>query len=127
MAEELDGLVAACRSRPLDGGPYVYVWIDAHSRRCRDGGRVVNVATVTAIGVNASGHREVLGCDVITSEDGAGWTAFLRDLVARGLTGVKLVVSDDHKGSVALRCRGRARPDAGALATNRGSRSPGGA
>jgi putative transposase len=98
MATELDELVAAFRSRPLDGGPYAYVWLDAHSQRCRDGGRIVNVATVTAIGVNASGHREVLGCDVITSEDGAGWTAFLRDLVARGLTGVKLVVSDEHRG-----------------------------
>ena len=98
MAEELDELVAAFRCRPLDGGPYAYVWLDAHSQRCRDGGRIVNVATVTAIGVNASGHREVLGCDVITSEDGAGWTAFLRDLVARGLAGVKLVISDDRKG-----------------------------
>jgi putative transposase len=98
MATELDELVAAFRSRPLDGGPYAYVWLDAHSQRCRDGGRIVNVATVTAIGVNADGHREVLGCDVITSEDGAGWTAFLRDLVARGLTGVKLVVSDEHRG-----------------------------
>ena len=98
MAEALDELVAAFRCRPLDGGPYAYVWLDAHSQRCRDGGRIVNVATVTAIGVNASGHREVLGCDVITSEDGAGWTAFLRDLVARGLAGVKLVISDDHKG-----------------------------
>jgi transposase-like protein len=98
MATELDELVAAFRSRPLDGGPYAYVWLDAHTQRCRDGGRIVNVATVTAIGVNAGGHREVLGCDVITSEDGAGWTAFLRDLVARGLAGVKLVISDDHKG-----------------------------
>ena len=98
MAEELDALVAAFRSRPLDGGPYAYVWLDAHTQRCRDGGRIVNVATVTAIGVNASGHREVLGCDVITSEDGAGWTAFLRDLVARGLAGVRLVISDDHRG-----------------------------
>jgi putative transposase len=98
MATELDELVAAFRSRPLDGGPYAYVWLDAHSQRCRDGGRIVNVATVTAIGVNADGHREVLGCDVITSEDGAGWTAFLRELVARGLTGVKLVVSDQHQG-----------------------------
>lgn len=98
MAKELDELVAAFRTRPLDGGPYVYLWIDAQTQRCRDGGRVVNVATVNAIGVNAEGRREVLGCDVITSEDGAGWTAFLRDLVARGLSGVRLVVSDDHKG-----------------------------
>jgi putative transposase len=98
MARELDELVATFRTRPLDGGPYAYLWIDAQTQRCRDGGRVVNVATVTAIGVNADGYREVLGCEVITTEDGAGWTAFLRDLVARGLRGVRLVVSDDHKG-----------------------------
>ena len=72
----------ALLARPLDGGLYAYVRLDAHGRRCRDGGRVVNVATVTAIGVNAAGRREVLGCgDVITGEDGAGWTAFPRDLV----------------------------------------------
>ena len=98
MARELDALVATFRTRPLDAGPYAYLWIDAQTQRCRDGGRVVNVATVTAIGVNAEGYREVLGCDVITSEDGAGWTALLRDLVARGLSGVRLVVSDDHQG-----------------------------
>ena len=98
MARELDALVATFRTRPLDAGPYAYLWIDAQTQRCRDGGRVVNVATVTAIGVNAEGYREVLGCDVITTEDGASWTAFLRDLVARGLSGVRLVVSDDHKG-----------------------------
>ena len=98
MAEELDELVSAFRTRPLDTGPYAYLWIDAQTQKCRDGGRVVNVATVTAIGANAQGYREILGCDVITSEDGAGWTAFLRDLVARGLSGVRLVVSDDHKG-----------------------------
>jgi putative transposase len=98
LAKELDELVTTFRCRPLDGGPYAYVWLDAHAQRCRDGSRVVNVATVTAIGVNAQGYREVLGCDVITSEDGAGWTAFLRDLVARGLAGVRLVISDDHRG-----------------------------
>jgi putative transposase len=98
MAKELDALVAIFRTRPLDTGPYAYLWIDAQTQRCRDGGRVVNLATVTAIGVNIEGYREILGCDVITTEDGAGWTAFLRDLVARGLSGVRLVVSDDHKG-----------------------------
>jgi transposase-like protein len=48
--------------------------------------------------VNADGHREILGVDVLTSEDGAGWTSFLRDLVARGLGGVELVISDAHAG-----------------------------
>jgi transposase-like protein len=58
----------------------------------------VNVACVVAVGVNADGHREVLGLDVITTEDGAGWTAFLRGLIVRGLTGVALVISDAHAG-----------------------------
>ena len=84
MAKELDELVDAFRTRPLDAGPYVYLWIDVQTQRCRDGGRVVNVATVTAIGVNAKGDREVLGCNVITSKDGAGWTAFLRERCALG-------------------------------------------
>jgi transposase-like protein len=98
LAGTIDATVAAFRTRPLDGGPYPYVWLDAHTQRCREGGRIVNVAVVVAVAVNAAGQREVLGCDVITGEDGAGWTAFLRDLVARGLGGVKLIVSDDHKG-----------------------------
>ena len=98
MARELDQMVEAFRSRPLDTGPYTYVWIDALSQRCREGGRVVNVSCAIATGVNADGHREILGVDVFTSEDGASWTSFLRGLVARGLSGVKLVVSDDHLG-----------------------------
>jgi transposase-like protein len=64
----------------------------------REGGRVVSLATVVATGVNNDGHREILGVDVISAEDGAGWTAFLRGLVARGLSGVALVVSDAHEG-----------------------------
>jgi transposase-like protein len=98
LAQELDELVEEFRSRPLDGGPYTYVWLDAHTQRCREGGRIVNVATVVGIGVNADGQREVLGVDVFTTEDGAGWTAFLRSLTARGLSGVRLVVSDAHEG-----------------------------
>jgi putative transposase len=98
MAKELDTMVEAFRSRPLDAGPYTYVWLDALVLKVREGGRVVNVAMVIATGVNNEGKRESLGFDVITTEDGAGWTAFLRSLVARGLSGVALVVSDDHKG-----------------------------
>ena len=66
--------------------------------KCREAGRIMNVACVVATGVNADGHREILGVDVLTTEDGAGWTAFLRDLVARGLSGVELVISDAHAG-----------------------------
>ena len=98
LAKELDPVVDGFRNRPLDDGPYTFVWLDAMTQRCREGGRVVNVATVIATGVNSDGHREILGLDVFTSEDGAGWTTFLRGLVARGLSGVKLVTSDAHTG-----------------------------
>jgi putative transposase len=98
LAKSLDDKVAQFRDRPLDAGPYTYVWIDALFHKVREGGRVVSVATVIATGVNADGHREILGVDVISAEDGAGWTAFLRGLVARGLSGVALVVSDAHEG-----------------------------
>ncbi len=98
MAKSLDETVEAFRNRPLDGGPYRYLWLDALTMRCRDGGRIVNVAVVVATAVNADGHREVLGIDVVTTEDGAAWTAFLRGLVARGLSGVQLVTSDAHGG-----------------------------
>jgi transposase-like protein len=98
LAKNLDHKVAEFRNRPLDAGPYTYVWLDALFHKVREGGRVVSVATVIATGVNADGHREVLGLDVFTTEDGAGWTAFLRGLVARGLSGVALVISDAHEG-----------------------------
>jgi putative transposase len=100
LAKSLDEIVAAFRNRPLDGGPYSYVWLDALTQKVREGGRIVNVAVVVATGVSADGHREILGLDLITTEDGAGWTAFLRGLVARGLSGVALVVSDAHSGLV---------------------------
>ncbi len=100
MAVELDEMVAEFRNRPLDNGPYTYVWMDALTQKVREGGRIINVAVVTATGVNAEGHREILGVDVITTEDGAGWLAFLRGLVARGLAGVALVISDAHPGLV---------------------------
>ncbi len=100
LAKSLDEDVAAFRSRPLDAGPYTFVWLDALSLKCREGGRIANVVAVIATAVNADGRREILGLEVLTSEDGAGWTAFLRDLVARGLSGVRLVISDDHQGLV---------------------------
>jgi len=98
LARSLDVIVEAFRTRPLDAGPYTYVWVDALTQKVREGGRIVNVACVIATGVNVEGHREVLGVDVFTTEDGAGWTAFLRSLVARGLSGVQLVISDAHEG-----------------------------
>lgn len=101
LAKTLDAEVAAFRSRPLDGGPYPYLWLDALAVKAREDGRVTSVATVVATAVSADGHREILGLDTFTAEDGVAWTRFLRDLAARGLSGVKLVISDDHKGLVA--------------------------
>jgi putative transposase len=98
LAKSLDTTVASFRERPLDGGPYPYVWLDAVALRCREGGRTVHVAALVAVGVNAEGKREVLGLEVVTGEDGAGWLAFVRGLVARGLAGVQLAISDAHPG-----------------------------
>ncbi|MDQ0765405.1 transposase-like protein [Streptomyces canus] len=100
MAKHLDEQIAAFRNRPLDAGPYAFVWVDALTQKVREGGRIINVHALIAVGVNADGHREILGIDVATCEDGAGWLAFLRSLTARGLSGVQLVVSDAHTGLV---------------------------
>jgi putative transposase len=100
MARELDEHVASFRSRPLDQGPYTFVAADALVLKVREGGRVVNVHALLATGVNADGHREILGLQVTSAEDGAGWLAFFRDLTARGLTGVRLVTSDAHRGLI---------------------------
>jgi putative transposase len=101
MAADLDEAVEAFRTRPLDAGPYTFVAADALVLKVREGGRVVNVHALIATGVNADGHREVLGLQVTSAEDGAGWLSFFRDLTARGLTGVRLVTSDAHAGLVA--------------------------
>lgn len=100
MARDLDEQVEAFRTRPLDAGPYTFVAADALVLKVREGGRVVNVHALLATGVNADGHREILGLQVTTGEDGAGWLGFFRDLTARGLTGVQLVTSDAHNGLV---------------------------
>ena len=101
MAAHLDGQVTAFRQRPLDAGPYTFCWVDALTVKVREDGRVVNVHALIATGVNRDGHREILGLDVASAEDGAGWLAFLRGLLARGLSGVQLVISDAHPGLVA--------------------------
>ena len=93
----LDEEVERFRARPLEG-PYPDVWLDATYLQVRQDGRVGSMAVVIAIGVNGAGQREVLGLDLGPSEDGAFWLAFLRSLVARGLGGVRLVVSDAHQG-----------------------------
>lgn len=68
MATELDTAVEALRTRPLDGGPYTYVWMDALTQKVREGGRIVNVACVVATGVNVQGSREILGVELFTTE-----------------------------------------------------------
>jgi len=98
MAAELDARVAEFRRRPLDGGPYRYLWIDALTQKVREAGRVVNVSAVIATAVSAEGRREIVGFDIVTTENETAWTEFLRSLVARGLSGVELVISDAHGG-----------------------------
>ena len=98
LAKELDELVKSFRERPLSNGPYTYLWLDATVVKSREAGRIVNVAVVVATAVNADGQRELVGFDLVTSEDGAGWTSFLRGLVARGLSGIELAISDAHEG-----------------------------
>src|SRR6478735_11039845 len=101
MAKDLDAQVEAFRTRPLDAGPYTFVAADALTMKVREAGRVVNVACLVATGVNADGHREILGLDVTSVESHTGWLTFLRGLTARGLSGVSLVTSDAHPGLVA--------------------------
>jgi transposase-like protein len=111
MAGELDELVAAWRTRPLESGPYPLMWIDAVAVKLGEGGRVVATSVLVATAVNADGHREILGLALGSAEDGPTWTAFLCDLVARGLHGVKLVTSDAHGGiqqAIAAVCDGAA-------------------
>jgi transposase-like protein len=100
LAKALDRIVEDFRTRPLDRSPYPYLTLDALVVKCREGGRTVNACVVHAVAVNREGFRESLGLDVVTSEDGAAWLAFLRSLVARGFSGVRLVTSDAHPGLV---------------------------
>jgi putative transposase len=105
MAKDLDEQVAAFRTRRLDeSGPFAFVAADALTMKVRENGRVVNAVVLVATGVNADGHREVVGVKIATAETGAAWNAFFADLVARGLTsgpdGVMLVTSDAHAGLV---------------------------
>ena len=98
ICADLDTEVAAFRDRPLADQRFPYVFLDATYCKARVNHRVVSQAVVIATGVAADGRREVLGFDVGDSEDGAFWTAFLRSLKSRGLSGVQLVISDAHTG-----------------------------
>jgi putative transposase len=96
LCEEIDVKVKAFLDRPIEG-ECPYIWIDATYLKVRRGGRIVSVAAIIAVGVNADGRREVLGLEIGTSEAEPIWTEFLRKLTRRGLRGVKLVVSDAHE------------------------------
>jgi transposase-like protein len=97
MCQGLDEHVTAFRQRPLEGA-YPYLWLDAKIERVREPGGVRQKALVIAYAVHESGRREVIGLDVGAAETEAFWTEFLHSLRARGLTGVRLVVSDAHQG-----------------------------
>jgi putative transposase len=97
LCEEIDERVDAFLSRLIEGA-WPYLWIDATYVKVREGGRIVSMAVIIAVGVNTDGRREVLGVATGPSEAEPFWKAFLRSLADRGLRGVKLVVSDDHKG-----------------------------
>jgi putative transposase len=97
ICEALDEHVVTFRNRPL-AGTYPYVWLDATYVKVRQQGRVLSMAVVVAVGVRESGDREILGFDLGPAEDATFWLGFLRSLVARGLQGVQLVISDAHEG-----------------------------
>src|SRR6266849_4305548 len=97
LCEEIDERVKAFLDRPIEGD-WPYLWIDATYVKARQAGRIVSVAVIVAVAVNADGRREVLGMDIGPSEAETFWTAFLRKLARRGLRGVKLVISDAHEG-----------------------------
>jgi putative transposase len=97
MCRGLDEQVTAFRQRPLEG-EYPYLWLDAKIERVRDRGGVRQKALVIAYAVHDSGRREVIGLDVGEAETESFWTEFLHSLRARGLRGVRLVVSDAHQG-----------------------------
>jgi len=97
----LDAEVEAFRARPLSDTGYPYLWLDATYLKVREGGRVVSMAALVAVGVALTGERRVLGIELSPGNDeGSAWPAFIRRLVERGLHGVRLVISDDHAGLV---------------------------
>ena len=100
MAKDLDAQVEAFRTRPWSK-VRTPSWQRTLTMKVREDGRVVNAVVLKATGVNGDGHREVLGVQVTTSETGDAWLAFFKDLLARGLGGVRLVTSDAHAGLVA--------------------------
>ena len=104
LCGEIDDKVNGFLDRSLEGD-WPYLWLDATYVKVREAGRIVSVAVTVAVAVNDQGRREVLGMAIGASEAEAFWTEFLRSLVRRGLRGVKLLISDDHKGLKAAATR----------------------
>ena len=104
LCAEIDDKIESFLDRPLEG-EWPYLWLDATYIKMREIGRIVPVAVTIAVAVNDQGRREVLGMAIGHSEAETFWTAFLRALTGRGLKGVKLVISDDHKGLKAAATR----------------------
>lgn len=100
-AKELDEVLSAWRERQLSETPYLI--LDARYEKVRHGGRVIDCAVLVAVGISASGHRSVLGCSVSLSEAETHWREFMNSLVGRGLSGVRMIISDDHAGLKAAR------------------------
>ncbi|MEM6677946.1 MAG: IS256 family transposase [Pseudomonadota bacterium] len=97
LCKDIDERVGEFLNRPLTGD-WPYVWLDATYLKVRQGGRIVSVAAIIAVAVNTDGRREIIGLGTGPSEAETFWTEFLRGLKARGLAGVKLVISDAHTG-----------------------------
>ena len=130
-AAKLDEGLRAWRERPLGETPYLF--LDARYEKVRLEGRIVDCAVLIAVGIEASGKRRVLGCEVATSEAEINWRRFLEKLLARGLTGVTLIIADDHAGLKAARravlpsvpwqrCQFHLQQNAGALTTRQEAR-----
>jgi len=100
-AEQLDETLEAWRTRPL--GEVAYLYLDARYEKVRQAGRVQDAAILMACGVKKDGKRAILGISVSLSEAAEHWRSFLESLVVRGLTGVQLIISDDHVGLEAAR------------------------
>src|SRR6201996_4265154 len=97
LCKDIDERVHAFLNRPLTG-EWPYLWLDATYLKQREGGRIVSVAAIIAVAVSTEGKREIVGLHIGPSEAEPFWSTFLRDLVRRGLKGVKLVISDAHEG-----------------------------
>ena len=97
LCKDIDERVGEFLNRPLNG-EWPYVWLDATYLKVRQGGRIVSIAAIIAVAVTVDGRREIIGLGTGPSEAETFWTEFLRSLKARGLDGVKLVISDAHSG-----------------------------